>query len=130
MMDEQRTDERRMDGAGSDGGASEDPSRAREHVEAAADNRDALAAQSRRTDATTPAETRQPVGGTSGGMSASGAGERVGSTSGDTSGGMSATGGGSSEDASAAAAHAEEAARNRDALAEQHRRVEESEGGR
>ena len=97
-----------MDQFSGNGGqhASEDPSKAREHVRNAEENRDALEAQSQRTGATAPASVDQPVRGT---------GE----------GGMSASGGSrGSEDASAAQAHVQEAERNRDALEEQNRRVE------
>jgi hypothetical protein len=87
-------------------GASEDPSAAREHVRNAEENRDALEAQSQRTEATAPASVDQPVRGID-------------------PGGMGATGGGrASEDASAAQSHVEEAERNRDALEAQNRRVE------
>jgi len=94
---------------------SEDASRAREHVRNAEENRDALAAQNRRVEATAPAEARSDVD----------AGTRAGS-------GMSATGIGTagsgsqqgSEDASAAREHVQNAAENRDALAAQARRVE------
>lgn len=86
-------------------GGSDDPSRAREHVRNAEENRDALAAQSRRTQATAPAGTDQPIGGNdAGAMNASGLP-------------------GASEDASRAAAHAGEAERNRDALADENQRV-------
>ena len=82
--------------------ASEDPSQAREHVRHAEENRDALAAQSERTEATAPSSTDEPVRGTDpGGMGAS-----------------------ASEDASSAQSNAQEAARNRDALEAQSQRVE------
>ena len=88
--------------------ASEDASEAREHVRNAEENRDALEAQSQRTEATAPASVDQPIRGIDqGGMSASGT----------TRG---------SEDASQAASHVEEAERNRDALEAQSRRVEET----
>lgn len=48
--------DRTGDGAGTMH-ASEDASEAREHVREAAENRDALAAEARRVDATTPPET-------------------------------------------------------------------------
>lgn len=90
---------------------SEDASQAREHVHNAQENRDALAAQNRRVEATAPPEVRSDVdSGTRGG------------------GGMNAagTGGGNqgSEDNSAALEHVQNAAENRDALAAQARRVE------
>ncbi|MBV9108964.1 MAG: hypothetical protein JO306_06135 [Gemmatimonadetes bacterium] len=91
--------------AGNDQHASEDPSEAREHVRAAEENRDALEAQARRTDATTPDTVDQPVRGM------------------DASRGTSSSGQGS-EDASSARAHVSEAERNRDALEAQNRRVE------
>ena len=86
--------------------ASEDASEAREHVRNAEENRDALEAQHQRTEATAPASVDQPVRGIDqGGMSGSGAPR-------------------ASEDASQAASHVHEAERNRDALEEQNRRVE------
>jgi hypothetical protein len=91
---------------GLDGFGTEDTSQAQRHAENAEENRDALEAQSRRTEATAPAGVDQPVRGTTGG-------------------GMSATGR-ASEDTSRAAAHVDEAERNRDALEEQNRRVENS----
>lgn len=88
--------------------ASEDASQAREHVRNAEENRDALEAQSQRTEATAPAGVDQPVRGSdSGGMSASGTSR-------------------ASEDASQAAAHVQEAERNRDALEEENRRVQDT----
>ncbi|HEX8691049.1 MAG TPA: hypothetical protein VF746_01305 [Longimicrobium sp.] len=96
--------------AGGDGLGSEDASEAREHVRNAEENRDALEAQNRRTEATTPSHLQSdgPVGGT-GGMSAGGAGQDQGS-----------------EDASRAREHVHEAEENRDALEAQNRRVEET----
>lgn len=89
---------------------SEDTSRAETHVRNAEENRDALEAQARRTDATTGSETDRPVDG-SPGM--------------DAGGGMTASGPGrTSEDTSEAEANVHEAERNRDALEEQHRRVD------
>jgi hypothetical protein len=82
--------------------ASEDPSRAREHARNAEENRDALAAQSERTEATAPSSVDEPIRGTdAGGMDASG-----------------------SEDASRARSNVHEAERNRDALEAQSERVE------
>lgn len=95
--------------AGNDQHASEDPSEAREHVHNAEENRDALAAQARRTDATAPDSVDQPVRGMD-------AGDRTGSLTGGSGEG--------SEDASRARAHVSEAERNRDALEAQNRRVE------
>ncbi|HEX8903517.1 MAG TPA: hypothetical protein VF771_01605 [Longimicrobiaceae bacterium] len=86
--------------------ASDDASEAREHVRNVEENREALEAQKRRTDATAPPEVDQPVRGIdTGGMSASGA---------------------VSDDASEAARRAEEAELNRRALEEQNRRVQET----
>ncbi|HEX8905429.1 MAG TPA: hypothetical protein VF771_11330 [Longimicrobiaceae bacterium] len=86
--------------------ASEDATEAREHVRNAEENRQALEAQKQRTDATAPPEVDQPVRGIDpGGMSASGS---------------------VSDDASEAARRAEEAERNRRALEDQNRRVQET----
>ncbi|HEU0053818.1 MAG TPA: hypothetical protein VFQ39_11605 [Longimicrobium sp.] len=85
---------------------SEDASEAREHVREARENREAQEAQADRIDATAPADVAsRPVRGLD-------ATERVR--------------GEGSEDASRAAAHAENAERNRDALEAQNRRVEET----
>jgi cell division septum initiation protein DivIVA len=95
---------------------SEDTSRAEEHVRNAEENRDALEAQARRTEATTGSETDQPV-----------EGSRSMDTGGGTltSGGMTAGAPGrTSEDTSEAEANVREAERNRDALEAQARRVE------
>ena len=90
---------------------SEDPSEAREHVRSVEENRDALEAQARRTEATAPDSVDQPV--------------RALDQSGGQRGGMSGAGTGSaSEDASTAQSHVQEAERNRDALGAQNRRVE------
>jgi hypothetical protein len=96
---------------GGDGLGSEDASEAREHVRNAEENRDALEAQGRRTEATTPShlQSDSPAGGGQGGMSAAGAGQDQGS-----------------EDASEAREHVREAEENRDALEAQNRRVEET----
>jgi hypothetical protein len=91
---------------GTDGFGTEDASQAQRHVQNAEENRDALEAQSRRTEATAPSGVDQPIQGTTGG-------------------GMSGSGR-ASEDSSQAAAHVDEAERNRDALEEQNRRVENS----
>jgi hypothetical protein len=85
-----------------DARGTEDTTANREHVQNAEENRDALAAQAERTRATAPAETDTPIGGA--GRSGSG-----GTASGGT--GMDNT------DAVRAAAE------NRDALAEENRRV-------
>ena len=79
--------------------STEDTAGARQHVQDAEENRDALAAQAERTRATTPAETDTPIG-------ASGA---------------TGTGGASATLDNQAAMRA--AAENRDALAEENRRV-------
>ena len=99
---------------------SEDTSRAEEHVRNAEENRDALEAQARRTDATTGSETDRPID-ASRGMDAGG-GTR-------TDGGMTARAPGrTSEDTSEAEATVHAAARNRDALEAQHRRTEATTG--
>jgi len=122
--------------SGSGGGASEDTSRAREHVHNAEENRDALAAQSRRTEATatggdTPIGSQASgAGPASGSRSAAGgsgaSGESAGGTGG--SGLMNATGGngGASDDASQARENVRAAEENRDALADENRRVQGS----
>jgi len=102
-------------GSSSDQQGSEDPSAAREHVRNVEENRDALEAQARRTDATAPDSVDQPVRGLDQGQGQGGM----------SSGGMSSSGGTrASEDASAAQSHVESAERNRDALEAQNRRVE------
>lgn len=94
-------------GAGAQG--SDDPSRAQEHVRAAEENRDALAAQNQRTASSTPGSVDMPrVDGGEGGMRATGAGSQ------------------GSEDASQAREHVRAAEENRDALADENRRVENS----
>jgi|1185.fasta_scaffold658151_1 hypothetical protein len=99
-------------GSSNDQQGSEDPSEAREHVRHAEENRDALEAQARRTEATAPDSVDQPVHG-------------LDASQGSGSGGMSTSGGTrASEDASAAQSHVEQAERNRDALEAQNRRVE------
>ena len=91
---------------GVDGFGTEDSSQAQRHAENAEQNRDALEAQSRRTDATAPSGVDQPIQGSEeSGMSAS---TRA------------------SEDASRAAANVDDAERNRDALEAQNRRVEDT----
>ena len=85
-----------MDQNYGNGGASEDTSRAEEHVRRAEENRDALAAQHQRTEETTPADAD---------MSASGTGRP-------------------SDDASEARANVQNAEANRDALEAQNDRVE------
>ncbi|HSU13210.1 hypothetical protein [Longimicrobium sp.] len=96
---------------GSNGQGSEDPSQAREHVRSAEENRDALEAQARRTEATAPDSVDQPIRGLD--PSQGQGGEMSGSGT-----------GGASEDTSAAQSHVENAERNRDALEAQSRRVE------
>jgi hypothetical protein len=99
-------------GGRSSGMGGEDASQAREHAHNAEENRDALAAQNRRVERTTPAPMPD-VDTTSGGMNAA------------PQGGRAADGNdAASEDASAAREHAHNAEENRDALAAQHRRVE------
>lgn len=100
-------------GSGGQGFGGEDASRARDHVRAAEENRDALAAQNERTGSTTPSGVDMPVvdSGTRGGMSATGA----------TSQG--------SDDPSTAREHVRAAEENRDALAAQHQRTGSSAAG-
>ncbi|MFL5384880.1 MAG: hypothetical protein ACJ8GN_20365 [Longimicrobiaceae bacterium] len=94
---------------------SEDTSRAEEHVRNAEENRDALEAQSRRTEATTGSETDRPIDASR----MDGGGGTL------TSGGMTASGPGrTSEDTTEAEANVREAERNRDALEAQKRRVD------
>ena len=108
-----------MDGAGR-GFGSEDASEAREHVRAAEENRDALDAQSRRTEATAPDSVSTPIGAANGGLRTS---ERLDASAGAS--GMPATGSSPvSEDASQAREPVRAAGENRDALADEHRRVE------
>lgn len=96
---------------------SEDNREATQHVQNAAENRDALAAQNRRTEATTSAETRDhPVEG----MNA------TGGTLGGNSGSSAAPGRMGSEDNSQAAANVRNVQENRDALEDQNRRTEAS----
>jgi hypothetical protein len=124
--------------SGNRGGASEDTSRAREHVHNAEENRDALAAQSRRTEATASG-TDTPIGqmdasgsGTTGGVSGSNnagsgsSGTASGAGAMNASGGVGAGGttGHVSDDAGEARENVRAASENRDALAEEHRRVE------
>ena len=93
---------------------SEDTSRAEEHVRNAEENRDALEAQARRTEATTSGETDRPIEGT-----------RPGASDTTVRGGLSAEGAGrTTEDTSEAEANVREAERNRDALEAQSDRVE------
>ena len=99
---------------------SEDTSRAEEHVRNAEENRDALEAQARRTEATTGSETDRPID-ASRGMDAGGDTR--------TDGGMTAGAPGrTSEDTSEAEANVHEAERNRDALEAQQRRTDATTG--
>ncbi len=95
---------------GTSGQASEDPMRARAHVRAAEENRDALAAQNQRTGSTTSPDVDMPRvdGGRSGGMSAA----------------PGSPGTQGSGDPSMAREHVRAAEENRDALADENRRVE------
>jgi hypothetical protein len=100
-----------MSATGAGGQGSDDPSRAQEHVRAAEENRDALAAQNQRTASSTPGSVDMPRvdgGGGQGGMSATGAGSQ------------------GSDDPSRAREHVRAAEENRDALADENRRVENS----
>lgn len=108
----------------------EDTSAAREHVHAAEENRDALEAQNRRTEATTPESVNTPIGE---GRGTAGSGSAGGGNSGGGQGGMNATGGASAtgsdrgnDDPSQARENVRSAEENRDALAAQNRRVEAS----
>jgi len=105
------------------GYGSEDASEARDHVRAAEENRDALEAQNRRTEATAPDRVNTPVG-DQGGTSASSGSSTSGTPS---SSGTTYDASGSprpSEDASQAREHVRAAEENRDALADENRRVE------
>jgi hypothetical protein len=100
-------------------------------VREAAENRDALAAQARRTEQTTPADVDQPVqpsdANRQGGMNAGSPGMVSSASSGTSSSGtsgMSASGSASSNRTGADATRA--AAENRDALADEARRVEQT----
>ena len=84
--------------------STEDTTANREHVHNAEENRDALAAQAERTRATTPAETDMPIG-AAGASGTSGAGNTGGGTGTDNTEALRA------------------AAENREALAEENRRV-------
>lgn len=87
--------------------STEDTTANREHVQNAEENRDALAAQAERTRATTPAAVDTPIG-------------AAGATGGGTNtGGSTNTGGTGMDNTEAVRAAAE----NRDALAEENRRV-------
>ena len=113
-----------QDRSGIDRTGSEDTSRAEEHVRNVEENRDALEAQARRTEATTSGETDRPIEGSrpaqSGGLDA------TGTTRGGTDTDLGASGGTgrTSEDTSEAEANVREVERNREALEAQHRRVE------
>lgn len=134
-------DQQNLGGGGQTG--SEDNSEAQRHARNAEENRDALEAQARRTDATTPPDVDQPIRGIDGGQGGGGTGGQERSASSQGGGprggrnqGLDASGtggqggqGGSdraSEDSSRATAHAENAERNRDSLEAQNRRVEET----
>jgi hypothetical protein len=104
---------------------SEDNSQNVRATQNAADNRDALAEEARRVAATAPDSVNHPVDDT--GRASTGANQ--GGTTGGASGGASGNSGGTmhaSEDASEAREHVREAAENRDALAEEARRVQDS----
>jgi len=110
------------------GTGSEDTSRAEEHARNAEENRDALEAQSQRTEATAAAGTDQPVERTTPQPGTSTAPQMEWSEPGarrPIDGGMHAVGGsGALEDTSGAQANVREAERNRDALEAQSDRVE------
>lgn len=103
------------------GSGSEDASEARDHVRAAEENRDALAAQNRRTEATAPGGVETPIGNASG-LNASGTSGTSGASGPlNTSGSSRASG-----DASEARENVRAAEENRDALADESRRVQAS----
>jgi hypothetical protein len=95
--------------SGNQGG--EDNSDAVAHVHNAQENRDALAEENRRVEATAGSSADQPI--------------RQQNDGGSSGGGSGARGTGS-EDATQARANVESAAENRDALAEESRRIQES----
>lgn len=108
----------------------EDTRAAEAHTQNAHENLEALRDQNRRTEATAGDSANHPVGqqnsGGVGGLNATGSGQGTGN-------GMNATGartsgntGTASEDNSQAAANVSNAHDNRDALAEQNRRTEET----
>lgn len=115
--------------AGNGRTGSEDTSEARRHVHNVEENREALEAQNRRVENTTPDDVAntpiQPSRATSGNQGGMSAG---GSQGGGTQGGMSAgrSGAQGSEDASEAREHVRNVEENRDALEAQNRRVEET----
>lgn len=98
---------------------SEDNSQNVRAAQHAAENRDALAEEARRVQATAPDSVSRPVDA----AGRTGTGGNRGST-GDASGGNGTMH--ASEDASEAREHVREAAENRDALAEEARRVQDS----
>jgi hypothetical protein len=109
----------------------EDTREAEVHSQHAQENRDALAEQNRRTEATASDSANHPIGqqnaggGNTGGTNATGSGSTG-------TGGMNATGGGTagsgnaSEDNTQAAANTSNAHDNMEALRDQNRRTEET----
>lgn len=115
----------------------EDTREAEVHTQHAQENRDALAEQNRRTEATAGDSANHPIGqqnagGTNtGGLNATGSGNAGSGTSGlnATGGGTAGTGattGRASEDNSQAAANTSNAHDNMEALRDQNRRTEET----
>lgn len=115
----------------------EDTRAAEAHTQNAHENLEALRDQNRRTEATAGDSANHPVGqqnsGGVGGSNATGSGQGTGNGMNATGGGTTSTGartagntGTASEDNSQAAANVSNAQDNRDALAEQNRRTEET----
>lgn len=101
---------------------SEDNSQNIRATQNAAENRDALAEEARRVAATAPDSVNRPVDDSGrAGTGADRSGTAGGASGGDGGGTMHA-----SEDATEAREHVREAAENRDALAEEARRVQDS----
>ena len=119
-----------MDQDRTNGTGSEDTSRAEEHSRNAEENRDALEAQSRRTEATAAEGTDRPVDRTTAQPGTSSEPRMEWSEPGarrPIDGGMHAVGSsGALEDTSEAQGNVREAERNRDALEAQSDRVERS----
>lgn len=110
----------------------EDTREAEVHTQHAQENRDALAEQNRRTEATAGDSANHPIGqqnaggSNTGGMNATGRGGNTG-TSGLNATGSGATGTGrASEDNTQAAANTSNAHDNMEALRDQNRRTEET----
>ncbi|HLM67388.1 MAG TPA: hypothetical protein VK358_07670, partial [Longimicrobium sp.] len=112
----------------------EDTRAAEAHTQNAHDNLEALRDQNRRTEATAGDSANHPVGqqnsgggiGAGNGMNATGSGSGSGNGMNATGGGTGGNTGTASEDNTQAAANVSNAQDNRDALAEQARRTEET----